>query len=282
MENRCIWRAATFFPAAAMPGRRRRCGHDSDCLPGAWRVEALAIDDAGKACRADWRAEVKADPTPVATKPQQRLRRLTVFVDSQPIRITPGLFPPSDLAMLTGSLAALLRFIPAQSARLVIFNMSQQKESFRSDSFQPAALPEVGKTIEGNAERNDRLRESSAAVDRGVRGRFSESGSSRTRPGGCGGVSWSRWTGAIQGSARDDCHERLTSGFLVPSTRPAANFGRAAHSGIHAATRVYHRDAGLPRSRNRRTVYGGTCGARARSVASVFLRHSLATRSATR
>ncbi len=116
---------------------------------GAWRVEALAIDDAGKACRADWRADVKADPTPVATKPQQRLRRLTVFVDSQPIRITPGLFPPSDLAMLTGSLAALLRFIPAQSARLVIFNMSQQKESFRSDSFQPAALPEVGKTIEG-------------------------------------------------------------------------------------------------------------------------------------
>ncbi|MDR3699246.1 MAG: hypothetical protein P4L56_06390, partial [Candidatus Sulfopaludibacter sp.] len=116
---------------------------------GRWRVETLAIDDDGKACGADWRAEVKADPTPVATKPQQRLHRLTIFVDSQPIHITPGLFPPSDLAMLTGSLAALLRFIPAESARLVIFNMSQQKESFRSDSFQPAALPEVGKTIEG-------------------------------------------------------------------------------------------------------------------------------------
>jgi hypothetical protein len=114
---------------------------------GTWRVEALAIDDAGKACRADWRAEVKADSTPVATKPQQGLRRLTVFVDSQPIRITPGLFPPSDLAMLTGSLAALLRFIPAESARLVVFNLDQQKELFRSDSFQPAALPEVGKTL---------------------------------------------------------------------------------------------------------------------------------------
>jgi hypothetical protein len=114
---------------------------------GAWRVEALAIGDAGKACRADWRTDVKADPTPVAIKSQQRLRRLTVFVDSQPIHITPGLFPPSDLAMLTGSLAALLRFIPAQSARLVVFNLAQQKESFRSDSFQPAALPEVVKTI---------------------------------------------------------------------------------------------------------------------------------------
>ena len=113
---------------------------------GAWRVEAVAIDDAGKACRADWRAEVKRDPAP-ATKPSQRVRRLTVLVDSQPIHITPALYPPSDLAMLTGALAAVLRVIPADSARLIVFNLAQQKELLRNDTFQPAALPDVVKTI---------------------------------------------------------------------------------------------------------------------------------------
>jgi hypothetical protein len=55
---------------------------------GAWRIEALAIDDQGKACHANWRADLK-DPAPVPSVHPNKLRRIGVFVDSEPIRL-PG------------------------------------------------------------------------------------------------------------------------------------------------------------------------------------------------
>lgn len=45
--------------------------------------------------------------------------------------------------MFIGSLSSLLRFIPALSTRLVVFNLEQSKELYRSDGFEPAALNEV-------------------------------------------------------------------------------------------------------------------------------------------
>jgi hypothetical protein len=44
--------------------------------PGTWRIDALAIDDEGKACGASWRAEIR-DPAPVAANLQQKLRRVS-------------------------------------------------------------------------------------------------------------------------------------------------------------------------------------------------------------
>ncbi|MGA2114679.1 MAG: hypothetical protein ABSH56_08020 [Bryobacteraceae bacterium] len=56
--------------------------------------------------------------------------------------------PPLDLDMFIGSLSALLRFFPAQSTRLVVFNLEQRKELFRSDGFQPAALKDAAEAIQ--------------------------------------------------------------------------------------------------------------------------------------
>jgi hypothetical protein len=116
--------------------------------PGTWRIDALAIDDDGNACRANWRAKI-TDTAPVSENPQQKLRRVAFFVDSGPIYRASGQFSPLNVETLTGSLSALLRSLPAESARVVVFNLDREKESFRSESFQPAELDQVARAIKG-------------------------------------------------------------------------------------------------------------------------------------
>lgn len=114
---------------------------------GTWQADALAIDSKGRECRTGWRAEIKAGPEPGPANSSRILRGIVVMLDAAPIHQAFGSFPQSDLETFIGSLSAVLRFFPAQSTRLVVFNLEQRKELFRSDEFQPAALKDVALTI---------------------------------------------------------------------------------------------------------------------------------------
>lgn len=115
--------------------------------PGDWRIDALAVDEDGKACHATWRALTR-DPAPVPPNPQRRLHRITVFVISDVVYSKVGVLPSPDHEMLAGSLSALLRAMPSELARVVVCNVDSQKESFRSDKFQPADVAQAAKAIE--------------------------------------------------------------------------------------------------------------------------------------
>jgi hypothetical protein len=69
--------------------------------PGDWRVEALAVDEAGKVCHDSWRVQAK-DLAPIPTNHQQKLRRITVFVASDPIYQKLGSLPSSSIEVLAG------------------------------------------------------------------------------------------------------------------------------------------------------------------------------------
>ena len=53
----------------------------------------------------------------------------------------------SDKMMLLGTLSTLLERVPVRSLRLVVFNLEQQKEIFRSDAFTPASLDQVTQSL---------------------------------------------------------------------------------------------------------------------------------------
>jgi hypothetical protein len=53
-----------------------------------------------------------------------------------------------NVETLAGSLSALLRSLPAESARVAVFNLDLEKESFRSERFQPAELDQAARAIE--------------------------------------------------------------------------------------------------------------------------------------
>lgn len=114
---------------------------------GDWRIDAIAVDEDGKACQASWRALTK-DPSPVPPNPQRRLHRITVVIVSDPIYSKSGLLPSSYSEMLTGSLSALLRSLPSELARVVVCSVDSQKEAFHSDKFQSADSALAAKAIE--------------------------------------------------------------------------------------------------------------------------------------
>ncbi len=118
---------------------------------GTWRVDALATDSEGRVCRAGWRAEIKPGPAEAIADSQRPLRRLLILIDAAPIHAAYGRLPEADLDMFIGSLSALLRLFPAQSTRLIVFNLEQRKELYRSDGLQPAALKEIGERIQATS-----------------------------------------------------------------------------------------------------------------------------------
>ncbi len=116
--------------------------------PGDWRVAALAVDEDGKVCRNSWTVQAK-DLAPVPLNSQPKLRRITVFVVSDPIYPVFGRLPSSAFEALSGSLSALVRSLPSEAVRVVVCNLALEKEFFRSERFHSANLPQAVKAIGG-------------------------------------------------------------------------------------------------------------------------------------
>jgi hypothetical protein len=130
---------------------------------GRYNVKFLMFDESGRACRQEWQiearlssAERKIHPLlapnsvasvswnvavrPTAIKPVA-LTRVTILLD------VADQIGTSDQIRLLDALTALIDELPVKSVRLVLFDLTQQKEVFRRDDFTSEALPEVAKAM---------------------------------------------------------------------------------------------------------------------------------------
>jgi hypothetical protein len=73
--------------------------------------------------------------------------RLTVLLDAAPMSSRRIRLRANDRIMLLGGLSALLERVPTKSVRLVVFNLDQQKEMYRSANFTLNDLDRVGQVI---------------------------------------------------------------------------------------------------------------------------------------
>jgi hypothetical protein len=71
------------------------------------------------------------------------LGRLTVLLHAAPTSPRRSTIQASDAVTLLGALSSLLDLAPADSVRLVVFNLDRQKEVYRRDSFTPNQLEAV-------------------------------------------------------------------------------------------------------------------------------------------
>jgi hypothetical protein len=127
---------------------------------GDYSVEVLVTDDRNRSCRQHWKIHVAPNRSqrhvhlvvPPGTvqsfdrawkvSPPQRSGgiRLTVLLDAAPINPYESRLRAWDRAFLLECVYSLLRQMPYQSVRLVAFNLDQQREIFRRDSFDDAAF----------------------------------------------------------------------------------------------------------------------------------------------
>jgi hypothetical protein len=136
---------------------------------GSYRASLLLLDDQGRACRADWNIEAQRgvedrhvkmaiDPGAVQeiSLPGTRsvrapgeppLGRLTVLLHAAPESPRLSKLQASDAVTLLGALASLLDLAPAESVRLVVFNLDQQKEIYRQEHFTLDQLEAVRQAI---------------------------------------------------------------------------------------------------------------------------------------
>ncbi len=76
------------------------------------------------------------------------LNRLTILLHAGPLFPRRTRFRPEDQLVLLGTLSSLLESLPAHSVRLVVFNLDQQKELFRSDTFTPKDFDEAVESMD--------------------------------------------------------------------------------------------------------------------------------------
>ena len=131
---------------------------------GGYQSNAIVFDDLHRACRGDWRIEVKTgragrervvmpanQVAPISTTGSggrtsgayAAVDRMTIFLHAAPLHPKMSNLQASDVVMLTSSLAALLEELPARAVRLVIFSLEQQKELYRIDGFTSRDLERV-------------------------------------------------------------------------------------------------------------------------------------------
>jgi hypothetical protein len=104
--------------------------------PGAYRIEALATDEAGRVCRGEWKLEVK--PTIAVTPKPRTNARITIVLDATPLNNRRVTLSPDDITTLTGTVSALTRTLLTPSLRLVVLNLDAKKEFFRGEPFTRA------------------------------------------------------------------------------------------------------------------------------------------------
>jgi hypothetical protein len=137
---------------------------------GRYDVDWMMFDDASRVCRKNWATEAKpshaergirvampprtvrgffwfAEPDAHSDPDDAPSLRLTVMLHAAPISLRRTTLRAGDSLMLVGLLSALLERLPTRSVRLVVFNLDQQKELFRQESFSPKALDQVEQAI---------------------------------------------------------------------------------------------------------------------------------------
>jgi hypothetical protein len=75
------------------------------------------------------------------------LSRMTVLLHAAPVSPRQSKIQASDVVTLLGALSSLLDLAPAQSVRLVVFNLEQQKEIYRQERFTLDQLEAVRQAV---------------------------------------------------------------------------------------------------------------------------------------
>jgi hypothetical protein len=132
----------------------------------AWKL----MDDTGRVCRKNWKIDAKlkhgegmvkvalppatvADfslrGAPRAPQPQDDAPaiRLTILMHASPVSPRRTRLSGRDRVMLLGTLSSLLDRLPVRSVRLVVFNLDQQKELYRDESFEQQSIGRVAESI---------------------------------------------------------------------------------------------------------------------------------------
>ena len=125
---------------------------------GKYRVEWSLIDNKSRVCRKDWDVEAKLGrgerevqvalpPNTLAdlslrgtrkaeiAKADMRPLRLTVLLHAAPMSPRRTRLRPGDTLTLLGAFSSLLERLPTKSVKLVVFNLDQQAEIYREESF---------------------------------------------------------------------------------------------------------------------------------------------------
>lgn len=132
---------------------------------GTYGLEVLVEDDLHRFCRGAWQIQarrtgserqLKATTPPAVVeelsvggppladaKSGPRIARLTVLVHAAPLSPNLSALEPDDIQRLVDSLCSLLRELPAQSVRLIAFNLDQRAIVFRQDGFETTHMGEL-------------------------------------------------------------------------------------------------------------------------------------------
>lgn len=124
---------------------------------GTYGLEVLLEDDLHRNCRGSWQLQARrwgserqlkqttppgaveeiseSGPLAADAKPGPRIGRLTILVHAAPLSPNLSALQPDDIQRLEDSMAWLLRELPAQSVRLIAFNLDQRAIIFRKDGF---------------------------------------------------------------------------------------------------------------------------------------------------
>ncbi len=122
---------------------------------GRYSIDAVVVDRRGRSCRHHWTFTMHhpARAGPPLTLPPNTAApldsqvwdgklaakgeglRLTVLLDAAPMNRRMSKLYAWDRAFLLQSLASLLKQMPIESVRVVAFNLDQQRELFRQESF---------------------------------------------------------------------------------------------------------------------------------------------------
>jgi hypothetical protein len=125
---------------------------------GVYGVEVLVGDNSHRFCRGAWQIEARrtgSERTLKAMTPTgvveefpvhgseiadvisgPKIGRLTILLHAAPLSPNVSRLQPDDIQTLTDSLSSLLRELPAQSVKLIAFNLDQQHIIFRTDRFE--------------------------------------------------------------------------------------------------------------------------------------------------
>ena len=136
---------------------------------GKYRVSWKMQDDSGRVCHSDWKVEAKKRhsesqvrvamaPNTVASLASWVAAESGLKDDAPPIRLTILMHAAAasprrtrmtvrDRLLLMGTLSSVLERVPTRSVRLVVFNLDQQRELFRSDDFEGQQFNRVAQTM---------------------------------------------------------------------------------------------------------------------------------------
>lgn len=135
---------------------------------GRYSVDLLVYDEQDRSCRKSWRIEarksraeknvtIRVAPGAVRSlgsrmterrdNGTERLYRITVLVHAAPAFSRATRLRAWDRELLLGTLGPLVELLPAQSVRLVVFNLDQQKTLLVKDDFNPEQLGEVAQAL---------------------------------------------------------------------------------------------------------------------------------------